>query len=180
MPVDEKINRILAEIGAYAGKLDVEAPEAQLHKVSSALSAVADQLRERIQRKTSGEMKDVIDRLQSGAELSQADADLVRLWMVSDAEFYVQLKQDYPHWLSELDRLIHEIQASQGRELDAEAYGKLSGTIRDALRIVSDMVFFKRQEERVATFETAMTSLTRESKGSLADVLQRKLDSDDF
>ena len=57
---------------------------------------------------------------------------------------------------------------------------KLSGTVRDAIRVIGDIVFFKQQQERVDKFEESSKHLNAENKLILAGILQNKLDSDDM
>ena len=55
---------------------------------------------------------------------------------------------------------------------------RMEATIRDALRVASDIVFYRQQEERLGSFQNATKSLTREDKRTLAGILAQKLSSE--
>jgi hypothetical protein len=103
---------------------------------------------------------------------------LVRLWLVGDAASYVQMENDYQGWLQELNRLFGVIEQLKGQELSLENMYKLSGSARDAIRVMGDIVFFKQQQERTNKFDNASTNLNSENKLIVAKILKQKLESD--
>ena len=58
--------------------------------------------------------------------------------------------------------------------------GKISGTARDAVRVIGDIIYYKQQEERITNFENASKDLDSDNKLIIADILRQKLASDQF
>jgi hypothetical protein len=56
---------------------------------------------------------------------------------------------------------------------------RMEATVRDALRVASDIAFYRQQEDRVGSFQEATNQLNREGKRTLAQLLARKLSSED-
>ncbi len=56
--------------------------------------------------------------------------------------------------------------------------GKISGSIRDGLRVIADVIYFRQQEQRIERFERATRRLYSEDKLHLARILSQKLLSD--
>ncbi len=54
---------------------------------------------------------------------------------------------------------------------------RMEATVRDALRVAGDIVFYRQQEGRVHSFNNATARMTREDKQILAGILAQKLDS---
>ncbi len=59
-----------------------------------------------------------------------------------------------------------------------ETMGKISGSIRDGLRVIADVIYFRQQEQRIERFERATRRLYSEDKLHLARILGQKLLSD--
>jgi hypothetical protein len=152
--------------------------EDHLNKITAPLVAVENELREQIQSDTSTQIETIIKKLESNSEIDDADLRLIRLWIVGDAESYIERENDYKGWLSELNRLYSVIESIKSEELDLENMYKLSGTVRDAVRVIGDIIFFKQQQERVEKFENASKDLNLKNKITLANILTKKLQSD--
>jgi hypothetical protein len=61
-----------------------------------------------------------------------------------------------------------------------QAMARMEATVRDALRVASDIAFFRQQEERTRSFQKDIKQLTREDKQILAGLLERKLKSEEM
>ena len=151
--------------------------EGRLHQISLELAKLDDDLREGIQEETSVEMAEIIGKLDDDDEITPEELALIRIWMVSDAEFYVQLENDFHDWISEINRLFSHINSLNQRELTPESMGQISGSIRDALRVIADVVFFRQQEQRIQRFERATRTLDSEDKQHLSRLLRQKFRS---
>ncbi len=175
----DDIKNALHDIASYRGGLGDKTEVDTFHKLSKILATLQDDLREELQGQTADAMDEVIGKLEKDLQLSQSDLDLIRLWMVSDAEFYVQLEKDSKDWLGELDRLVGTVDGMRNHEITPERAAKLSGSIRDALRVISDIVYFKQQANRLERFEQATASLSADDKRTLAKILEQKRRSED-
>ena len=55
--------------------------------------------------------------------------------------------------------------------------GEISGSIRDLLRVIADVVYFRQEEQRIQRFERATRTLYSEDKQHLSRLLRQKLRS---
>ena len=170
----EKLNDVISN----KQNVDENTEEGFYNKITTSLVALEDLLREQSQAETSQSISNIINKLKSDEDITDADLMLVRLWLVGDAAFYVQMENDYQGWLQELNRLFEVIEKLKGEELSLENMFKLSGTARDAIRVMGDIVFFKEQQERVNRFDNASKNLNSENKLTVAKILKQKLASD--
>jgi predicted Zn-dependent peptidase len=69
------------------------------------------QARECIQDITREEISEIIQKLKAGKEITKEELKFIRLWIVGDAEYYVKLENNFYDWLSELRRIMNEINA---------------------------------------------------------------------
>lgn len=176
----DRIKAKLDEIISSNQEFGENTEEGYLNKITSTLIDLEDNIREQIQSVTKPQIETIIKKLKSDSEISDADLMMVRLWIVGDAQAYIEIENDYKGWLKELNRLFGVIEDSKFEELDLEKMYKLSGTLRDTIRVIGDIVFFLQQQERVKKFENASKNLNSKNKLILADILQKKLESADM
>ena len=79
--------------------------ESAFQQVGSVVSEAKNAAREEAQVKTSSEMKNIIDKLQSGESITSQELALVRAWVIGDAESYAKMENNFQDWLCEYDRL---------------------------------------------------------------------------
>jgi len=133
-----------------------------------------------MQAVTSEKISMIIKELKSDGEITDSDLMFIRLWIVGDAASYVQMENDYQKWLEELNRLFGVIEELKLQKLSLEIIYKLQGTVRDAIRIIGDIVFFTQQQDRINKYENASKNLNSENKLALAKILKQKLESEEF
>ena len=170
-------NRV-TEVLSHKQNFSDKTAEGDYNKITAPLVALEEHLREQIQADTSDQILEIIQKLRSNEEITDTDLMLIRLWIVGDAAAYVEMENDYHGWLDELNRLFSEIERLKVQELTLENMYKLSGTVRDAIRVTGDIVFFKQQQERINKFENASKELNSDDKRVLADILKQKFESD--
>ena len=175
----EHIKKQVDGLSRLAFGIDLDIDEGRLHQISLELAKLDDELREAIQSETSATMAEIIEKLGNDDEISSDEMALIRLWMVSDAEFYVQLENDLKNWISEINRLFSHMHDINQEEIDQEAMGRISGSIRDALRVIADVIYFRQEEQRIQRFERATHTLYSEDKLHLAQLLRQKLRSNE-
>lgn len=175
MVEDKKILNALRTASALATGIDKDVDEGTLNQLSSILADLHDDLREAVQGQTRDEMTAIIKDLENGAELSPDALDLIRTWMVSDAEFYVQMENDFANWVAEVRRIFGRIEELGSGSMNPMSMGQISGSIRDALRVIADINFFRREEQRIQRFEQATQTLDSDDRKMLADLLRDKM-----
>lgn len=180
MTREDLIRKKLNEVLLYQQPFNKDTKQGVLNKITEPLVALENDLRELMQSKTSGEISMIIGKLESNTPITDADMRLIRLWIVGDAESYVRMENDYQGWLDELNRLFLVLKDLQDKELTLESMGNISGTARDAIRIIGDIIYFKQQQERLDNFENASKNLNLDNKLIVADILKQKLESNKF
>jgi hypothetical protein len=177
MPWPQPVTALLDRISATP-PIDVNTDEARLNALSSALSRLSDELREQIQAATASQVTPLISLLKADGPIEAKELELIRLWLVGDAEYYVKTENDFPAWIAELDRLLGVLRQLRSETATPTTMARMEATVRDAQRVASDIAFFQQQEERVRSFQRATTQLTWEDKQALAELLARKLGSE--
>jgi hypothetical protein len=105
MPWPQPVTALLDRISATP-PIDVNTEEGRLNALSSALSRLSDELREQIQAATAAQVTPLISLLKADGPIEAEELELIRLWLVGDAEYYVKTENDLPAWVAELDRLL--------------------------------------------------------------------------
>lgn len=137
------------------------------------------QVREQIQEKTAPRVRDLIEKLQDDGALTMEDLELSRLWLIGDAEAYVEIENDYDHWVTEFQRLREVMNTYATKDsCSIEDLVQLQGVLEDAWRVTFDIANFLENEERIASFRETTADPANVNKKVLAAVLARKLASD--
>jgi hypothetical protein len=153
--------------------------EGRLNALSGALASLSDELREQIQATTAEQITPLIGLLEADGSIGAKEMELIRLWLVGDAEYYVKTENDFSAWVAELDRLLGVLRALRSEAVTPATMARMEATVRDALRVASDIAFYRQQEERVRSFQTKTDQLNRDDKQTLARLLAHKLSSED-
>lgn len=124
----------------------------------------------------SDEAKVVIRRLEAGDPLTPSDLDVIRAFLISDAEQYLAMENSYQEWLAELRRLLESI-ASRACIFDRKSIAELRGVVKDAVRLVPDIRNYLEEHDRVNRCEAALKSLDADSRVLLARILKEDLQS---
>ncbi|CAB1085375.1 hypothetical protein D1AOALGA4SA_12863 [Olavius algarvensis Delta 1 endosymbiont] len=159
---EEQINEILSQIITHKKSADENTEEGYFNKVTALLVPLGEHLREQMQAETSGKISQIIEKLKKDREITESDLMLVRLWILGDAASYVQMENDYQNWLEEFNRLFGVIEDLELQTLSMENMYKLQGTVRDAIRVIGDIVFFIQQKDRINRYEYATQNLNSE------------------
>jgi hypothetical protein len=178
MPWPQAVTALLDQITATPPG-DVNPDEGRLNALSSALARLSDELREQMQAATAAQVTSLISLLKADGPIEAKELELIRLWLVGDAEYYVKTENDFPAWLAELERLLGVLRQLRSEAVTPPTMARMEATVQDARRVAGDIAFFQAQQERVRSFQTATSKLNREDKQTLAELLERKLGSED-
>ncbi|MDQ3137254.1 MAG: hypothetical protein M3Q93_06675 [Gemmatimonadota bacterium] len=125
--------------------LDSHADEGRFNAISGILASLDNDLREQIQAATAAPVAQLIDTLRSDGSVGPADLDLIRLWVVGDADYYVKAENDFPAWMTEMERLLGALRSLVAEAVTPAAMARMEATVRDALRVASDIAFYRQQ-----------------------------------
>jgi hypothetical protein len=149
-------------------------------KLSTILGELDIYLREYLQDLTGDDVKKVIKKLKSGDAIAPPDLDLIRLWLVGDADYYVQHENDFNNWSKELARLIDHTRNYDVDNPDVATVARLRSIFRDASRVIADIMYFVQQKDRVSKFDESTQEIDDEERAILVRLLDQKLKSKEF
>ena len=148
---------------------DFEAFERYLNEVDAFV-------RELQQSMFADEARTTIRRLEKGEPLNDADQDLLRTFLICDAERYLALENNYSDWVTELRRLVDDL-GRRVHTVNRDTIGDVRGVLKDAVRLVPDIRNYLEEKRRVERFEQAKDTLDKNSRELLARLLKEQLRS---
>jgi len=146
-------------------------------RLAAIFSDAEAQLREDIQEITKDEISRIIQRLETGKEIGADDLRFIELWVVGDANYYIKLENNFNDWLSELARIMAEINKAKESRPDFESVSHLKALIEDGKRVICDIVFYLEKKERIVNFKESTSEIDREERALLIKLLKDKLTS---
>jgi len=146
-------------------------------KLATVLTALETELREYIQKTTGNDVNMLISKLKTSQALTSAEQELLRQWVVGDAESYVKSEQNVPQWLNELQRIVGELNRLCADALSVGTAFALRGLLRDAIRVVWDVHHYYEHNERLKAFQDSTATLERGERDTLIEILQHKINS---
>ena len=150
-------------------------------KLSTIFGELDEYLREYQQDLTGDDVKKVIKKLKENDTITPADLDLIRSWMVGDADYYLKYENNFNDWNTELKRLVEEISSCKGIDSpDVASISRLRSLFRDASRVIADILYYVGQKDRLDKFNSATQEIDPEERAILARLLEQKMKSKDF
>lgn len=149
----------------------------QFSQAGMALVQARNQIRETLQEQTAAAMQPIIKKLEKNQPLSLEEKDLVKLWIIGDAESYTEKENNYQERLEEFRRLGEIIGAKAAMSSSLPEMLDFYGSLEDAVRVAADLQFFLAEKERAVRFEQAIQNLSKDDAELLAGILQEKLNS---
>jgi hypothetical protein len=139
------------------------------------LNTLNTMVREAQQSMWAGEAEAAVERLEKGESLTETDRQVIRTFLVPDAEHYLAVENSYQDWIDELQRLIEDI-AQRVENLDRHSIGELRGVLKDSIRLVPDIRNYLEEQQRVDRFNAALHNFDPASRATLVRVLREQLD----
>ncbi len=171
------IEKELELVGEYRQSMARDTGPGVLDALSHSLTNLDHSLREKMQEETRADMERIIRVLERGGGLSPQQDELIRAWMVGDAEAYVKVENNFDDWTTELNRLLDVITAARGKPLSPAQMTELQASVRDAMRTAADIHYYQEQRVRVRRFRDATAGGSQVDKKFLARMLRSKLES---
>ena len=148
----------------------------QFEAFETYVAQVESYVREVQQSMWSEEAIQTIHKLEKNEPLETCDLDLLRVFLISDAERYLALENNFTDWTNELSRLMEDLVRRVG-SVDRHTIADLRGVLKDAMRLVPDIRNFLDEKQRVAKFENALNDLDATSRKMLIKLLSEQLAS---
>lgn len=120
--------------------------------------------------------KHAIRALEKGEVLTGDDRDVIRTFLVSDAERYVYHENNFGDWKRELRRLMDDL-VQRSNTVDRDTIGDLRGVLKDGIRLVPDIRNYLEERQRVDKFQQALDTLDQQSTAMLIQLMKEQLKS---
>ncbi len=146
---------------------DFEAFERYLNEIDAFVREIQQSL-------WADEARATLRRLEKGEALDNHDSDLIRAFLISDAQGYLAHENNYNDWLNELKRLVDDL-CKRVNTTDRETIADLRGVLKDAIRLVPDIRNYLDEKRRVEKFEQALETLDKSSRDMLVRLLREQL-----
>lgn len=146
-------------------------------RLSTTMQELEGAMREHIQEITKSEIIQIINKLRSNTELDKHEIDYIKLWICGDADYYVELENNYDDWVEELKRLVEEIKKMDVEQPDFNTSSKLRAMLLDGIRVIGDIMFFLKQKERVKNFTESTEEIDPQERDLLIRLLEGKIAS---
>ncbi len=123
--------------------------------------------REAFQAKLSNTFKPVLEKLKKGQSLTPDELKMLELLVLGDAEYYLRAENDIENWKTQVD--------------DVDGLMRPGAVCRETLELPPRLAFYLGEKERVRKFQEATSQpLDSEAGQVIAEIIQKKLDSDQF
>lgn len=150
----------------------------EISALVSDFSKLEGNLKEYMQDITRNNILEIVGKLSRDESLTPEEVRYIELWIVGDAENYIELEKNFGDWIIETNRLINDIKGYAGKEIDLEACNRMRAISRDAVRNASDIEYFVSERERIKKFKESSTKIDTEARETLVHILRSKMKSE--
>jgi hypothetical protein len=120
-----------------------------------------------------GDYQPLIDKLENGTQLTEAELKTVRSLIVGDADQYLEYSDDFDRMRTELRRILSQVEQSKSRDLDVEALMRLRVLSKEASSALAPTLHYLEQRDRVRKFEEhTRQPLSKDSGDVLARIVK--------
>lgn len=179
--MSDPIIEIVQELNASLERAKNNKTATNYELVQMKLSELKGALRELHQAMTKKEIKIIIDKLAKHAPITQDELDLMRDWIVGEAESYTANEKNFNNWLSLFDKLMKDLQELYNTDVTPTKVMQLSGLTQIGIRLIPHIVFYISEQERAAAFERAVSDgLDDFEATAYHDILMAKMESSNY
>ena len=100
-----------------------------------------------------GGYQPLIDKLEKGTPLTEAELKTVRSLIVGDADQYLKYNDDFARMKTELNRILGQVEQLKSQNLDIEALMRLRVLCKEASSVLVPTLHYLEQSDRVRRFE---------------------------
>jgi hypothetical protein len=168
---------ILKDLGELMSQA-VENPDAEeFNRLSNLFQSRKSAIREKIQAMTSKEVKEIVKKLAEGGDPTREEMDLVRLWIVGDAESYSKMENNFEDWIAEFNWLESLVREQETGPEEVQDLFRVLGILEDASRLAINIGYYLETKERTRRFEEATSNPALMDRDMLVKILKLKLTS---
>jgi len=152
-------------------------------QVGNTLNNNKNIIREGIQNVTSSEINNIISKLQNDKQLVAEELELIKLWIIGDAESYIKMENNFQDWMEEFKRLETVLIQYEDEDCSINDLFEIHGVLEDAIRVSYDIANYLEKKERIGKLHSSLsdtTALAKKDRDILVRVLTGKLKSPDY
>lgn len=180
--MSDPLQEIIQELKTSIERTKTHASTTNYQLVQMKLSELGGALREMHQAMTQRDMRVIINKLGKNEPLDDEQVDLIKDWIVGDAENYLDLEKNFNAWTSLFTRLTGELeQAYNSSDVSPSKVLELMGLTLIAMRLIPNIVYYAGEKERVAAFKRAVSDgIDSYEAEAYKNILKAKLESTDM
>lgn len=172
---------IIEELTIAIERTQRQGNAANYQLVQMKLSELSGALRELHQAMTQKKMAVIIQKLGKNEPLADDEVELIREWIVGDAESYLTCERNFNAWLSLFNKLARDLQQVYNSEIHPTKVLELGGLTQIAMRLIPNIIYYIDERERVAAFDRAVSDgIDSFEAEAYRDILLAKLESTDM
>jgi hypothetical protein len=121
--------------------------------------------------------------LQNDKQLVAEELELIKLWIIGDAESYIKMENNFQDWIEEFKRLEMVLIQYENKDCSIPDLFEIHGILEDAIRISYDIANYLEKKERIEKFLPKLSdtnTLSDKDRDILVSVLTGKLKSPDY
>jgi hypothetical protein len=133
--------------------------------------------RERVQSLLRTDLERIAEKLEMGVALTLTEERTVETAVIGSAIGYIEIENNVAEWKAELTRLMEELRIA-GSRTDVDGMLRVRGLCRDALNVLSDLLLYVREKERIQRFREGASSGDPERGRIIARFIRESLESE--
>ena len=149
-------------------------------KLSMTLDKLNKELREYATKSTVPAMKEVLEKIKDEQKLSEEDIAHLKLWIVGEAEHYIEIEKNFDNWNADLQAAVAKIGESWTEDPGVEKIMELRTLTKDTSKLVSNIANYLKQKESVEKFKVAIQNIGETERMVLRSLLEQKISSSSF
>jgi len=178
--IADKINMLNEKLLTGLKNKDIDS----LTEAEVPLRQLQDHIRESIQASLRQSAEELYKKLKRGQDLTAEELRTMEKWVVGDAEYYVEIENNYNDWINECERLrnIIKVYSSPDYKEDETQLFKLNALLTDLKHTLTDVKRYTEYANRVKRFKqnASLGTVDKDDKKFLADLIGRQLVSEEF
>lgn len=179
--MSDPLQEIIQELKTSIERTKTHSSTTNYQLVQMKLSELSGALREMHQAMTQKQMREIINKLGKNQPLRDDQVELIKDWIVGDAENYIECEKNFNAWISLFSRLTNELEQVYTSDISSKKVLELMGLTLIAMRLIPNIVYYSGEKERVAAFERAVSDgIDSYEAEAYKNILKAKLESTDM
>jgi hypothetical protein len=147
-----------------------------VERLDQKLRTLAGLCRETFQETLADAYALIADKLERGEPLTSGERTAVELLFTGEATYYLKTENNFDDWISELQRLVAELDRRRADGLNSLAdLMHVQALCRDAMHVTPEVIYYLREKQRVEQFRESLSGEISREGGRLLGRMIRDL-----